>query len=124
MKLSTKLLSFGRDSEVELVEEGGPALLQHGGQRVEGVVDGVMEAVLLVAQRLARGADGLDALPDGGHLVLEAGHRGPHGLLLRLHGRVEAAAATVSMTPHTRVMIVILRSVSSIVSTLLSRAVM
>ena len=79
---------------MKLVEETGPSLLQPRYQLVEGVVDLVVEVLLLVAEGLAGGADGLDALPDAGHLVLDVGQRPPHLPRLLLHGALQAAHET------------------------------
>ena len=90
----TEFLSFCRYSEVELVEETGAALLEPRHQLVEGVVDLVVQVLLLVAEGLAGGADGLDALPDAGHLVLDVGQGPPHLPRLLLHGALQAAHET------------------------------
>ena len=91
----TEFLSFCRYSEVELVEETGAALLEPRHQLVEGVVDLVVQVLLLVAEGLAGRADSLDALPDARDLVLDAGEGPPHVPRLLLHGALQAAHGRV-----------------------------
>ena len=79
---------------MELVEETSAPLLQPGHQLVEGVVDLVVEVLLLVAEGVAGGADGLDALPDVGDLVLDVSQGAPHLPRLLLHGALQAEHET------------------------------